>query len=481
MRHSVLAGVLVVVALSGVIVVRATRLASRQAPMPRAVRIEVDADRAARDLAGAIRIRTVSSDDLDRVDEGPFLALHDYLQAAFPLVHATLTRETVNKGSLLFAWRGQDPALEPAVFMAHLDVVPVDESGGPWAHAPFSGDIADGFVWGRGALDDKGNLIALLEGVERLVGEGFRPRRTIYLVCGHDEESGGTAGARRVVETLRGRGVSRFALVSDEGGLVGQGLTPGIGRPIALVGIAEKGYLNLELRVAGEGGHSSMPPAETSVGILSRALARLEATPFPSSLEEPTRQMFETLAPEMPFAMRLPLANLWLFEPLVVRQLMKDPRTAALLHTTVAPTVVRAGVKANVLAAEATAMVNLRLAPHDSIAGAVAFVRGAIGDDRVRIVTRGDASEPSRMSDTHGPAFDTVARTIRQVMPGDVVVSPMLLAAGTDSKYLAGVLTQRLPLLPVLVAPDDLGRFHGRNERIGVDALANSVRVLLTS
>jgi carboxypeptidase PM20D1 len=477
MKHTSLAVVvLLVLSLAGAIIVRTARLAPPQSPAPPQVRIQVDADRVARELAGAIRIRTVSYDDPGQADAAAFLELHDYLRTTFPGVHTTLSRETVNTASLLYAWRGRDPALEPAVFMAHLDVVPVDERGGPWAHGPFSGEIADGFVWGRGALDDKGNLITLLEGVEHLVAEGFQPRRTIYLVCGHDEEAGGTAGTRRVVETLRERGVSRFAVVSDEGGMVGKGLTPGVDRPVAMVGIAEKGYLNLELKVVTEGGHSSMPPAETSIGILSRALARVEATPFPPSLEGPTRQMFESLAPEMPLAMRLPLANLWLFEPLVVRQLMKDPRAAAFIHTTVAPTVVRAGVKANVLASEATALVNLRLGPRDSVAGAIAFVRGAIGDERVTVTVKGEATEPSPVSDTHAAAFGMLTRTIRQALPPDVIVSPMLVVAGTDSKYFAAHSPNVFRFSPVIVAPVDVGRFHGKNERIAVDSLVTSVR-----
>jgi carboxypeptidase PM20D1 len=186
--------------------------------------------------------------------------------------------------------------------MGHLDVVPiVPGTEAQWSHPPFAGDIADGHVWGRGTLDDKSSVIAVLEAVEKLAGEGYRPRRTIYLAFGHDEEVGGPEGAAKVVEALAARGVTHFAFVADEGGAVGQGLVPGIDKPTALIGVAEKGYLNLRLTVAGEGGHSSTPPAETNVGILSRAVARLEATPFPARLEGAARDMFDYLGPEMSF------------------------------------------------------------------------------------------------------------------------------------------------------------------------------------
>jgi carboxypeptidase PM20D1 len=264
--------------------------------------------------------------------------------------------------------------------------------------------------------------------------------------------------------------------VSDEGGAVTRGLVPGVERPTALIGIAEKGYLNLELKVTTEGGHSSMPPAQTSVGILSRALARLEDTPFPASLDGATLAMFDQLAPEMPLTLRLPLANLWLFRPLVVRTLMQRPESAALLHTTVAPTIVQAGSKANVLAPEATAILNLRLRPGDTVKQATLRVRDVVDDHRVRISTFGDAQEPSSVSDTNSPGYAALVRTIREILPADVIVGPMLMAGGTDAKYYTPWSRDVFRFTPLNITASDLKRVHGRDERLSIESLATGVR-----
>lgn len=464
--------------LAAVAAVRTARMTSRQPPPADPVEIAIDAGAAAQHLAGAIRFPTVSYEDAMRVDRGAFVRLHEYLEQCYPRIHARLTRETVNGSSLLYTWAGRDTAASPVVLMGHLDVVPVvPGTERQWTHPPFAGDLADGFVWGRGALDDKSGVIAVLEAVETLLGEDFTPVRTVYLAFGHDEEVGGAEGAQRIAERLAARGVTSYALVLDEGGAIGQGLVPGVDRPTALIGVAEKGSVNLQLQVTGPGGHSSTPPSETNVGILARAVARLESSPFPARLDGAAREMFEYLAPEMGLGPRVAAANLWLFRPLIEKTMLARPQSAALLRTTTAPTMLSAGVKPNVLAPEATAVVNLRIKPGETVETVTARVREVIADDRVRVSRLGDSAEPSPISDITGPAFRVVTKTLRQVMPGrDLLVAPMLLVGGTDARHYARRSRHVFRFLPVVVTPEDFARFHGTDERVAVDGLAASVK-----
>ena len=209
-----------------------------------------------------------------------FLALHEYLKETFPKVHSGLTKETINDYSLLYTWKGSDETLKPILLMAHLDVVPVEPaSEADWQHPPFEGQIQDGYIWGRGALDDKAGVMGLLEAVETLLAEGFRPKRTIYLAFGHDEELGGPNGAAKIAELLLSRKVE-LDYVLDEGLIIANGILP-VSKPVALIGIAEKGFVSLELSVETEGGHSSMPPPNTAIGILSEAVNKLEEGQMP--------------------------------------------------------------------------------------------------------------------------------------------------------------------------------------------------------
>ena len=285
--------------------------------------IRVSARRAA-ETAGAIRIPTVSEQESDQTDHTTFIELHKYIERAFPRVHTTLRREVVGDYSLLYTWQGEQQDLKPIALLGHLDVVPAQAEKSEWTHPPFAGRIADRFVWGRGALDMKHSVIASLEAVEALLREGFHPRRTAYLAFGHDEEVGGRNGARRIAELLAMRGV-RLAYTLDEGQAIVQGIVPGVARPVALVGLAEKGYLTLELAVTGEGGHSSMPRRDTAVVRLARAIDRLDQNPMPAALQPPASWMFDQLAPEMSFSYKLVFANRWLFEPLLLAQLARAP------------------------------------------------------------------------------------------------------------------------------------------------------------
>ncbi|MGE0312199.1 MAG: M20 family peptidase [Lautropia sp.] len=471
-----LAGVgLLLLALLAVALARAIASPDRQlAPRPVAA-LDIDADEAARGLAGAVRLRTVSMDGDPHANEAEFFALHDYLRARFPKTFAAVRTEQVGGRSLLLTWQGSDPSLPPAMFMAHQDVVPIAPgTEAQWTYPPFDGVVADGFVWGRGAWDDKSQLVGLLEALERLVGAGVKPARTILLAFGHDEETSGTAGAREIAALLAARGV-KLEFVLDEGLVIAVGLLPGLARPAALVGIGEKGYATLEFTVTGEPGHASMPPRETPLGRLARALATLEASPSPARLSGAARQMFDAVVPGMTFAHRLVLGNLWLTAPLVRRQLEASPSTAALLRTTTALTVVNAGNKDNVIPGEARALVNFRILPGDSIAGVIDAARATVADPGVKIAVYKEAFEPTPSSSTDGEPYRRIAQAVRDIYP-DTLVAPGLMIAATDSRHMAGLTDQIFRFSPIHAMPEDLKRFHGTNERIGVDDYVTLIR-----
>jgi carboxypeptidase PM20D1 len=456
-----------------VLLARASMLRSRQVAARPVADLPVDVRGAAEHLAGALRFRTVARPDGQPAEPAEMAGLDRYLEATFPRVRAALSREVVADYSLLYTWRGADPALPPLLLLSHLDVVPVE---GGWSVPPFSGRIADGWIWGRGALDDKMGVVGALEAVDLLLARGYRPRRTVLLAFGHDEEVGGHRGAAAVAELLRRRGV-KPELLLDEGGIVGAGLIQGLAAPVAFVATAEKGYVSLALTVRAPAGHSSMPPPQTAIGILAAALVRLESHPMPARIAGPTAESFATLAPEMPFGARVMLGNLWLFEPLAVRVLEAAPASNATIRTTGAITVIQGGVKDNVLPSEARAVVNFRILPGDSIAGVEAHVRSTIAERRIQLSRYGTtATEPSAASPTAAPAFQLLARTIREVLPG-VVVTPNLLSGATDSRHYAAALgTLPYRFVPMRLAAADLARIHGTDERLGVANFAEIVR-----
>ena len=436
---------------------------------------DIDSTGSLQRLAGAIRIPTISYEDRSRIDARQLDALANYLQQNFPRVHASLKRERVG-GSLLYTWAGKDPNAKPILLLAHMDVVPVEPgSEKQWTHEPFSGDIAEGFVWGRGTLDDKGNLVALLESAETLLSKGFVPSRTIYLAFGHDEEIGGDEGAAKIAALLKSRGVkAEFSL--DEGGVITQGIIAGVSKPVASIMVAEKGYVSIRLTAHAKGGHSSMPSSDTAIGTLARAVARIQTRPMPGRLTPPVNEMLDRLAPEMPLANRIVLANRWLLQRVLVRMMSGTPVSNALVRTTTAPTILRAGIKDNVLPSEAYAVINFRLLPGDTIADVEKHLRDAIADDRVVISREGTmASEASPVSDSHSAGFAVIAKTVNQIFP-QALVSTGIVTGATDNRHYAGVFENRYNFSPSLYHAEDVARVHGANERIGEQAYIDMIR-----
>jgi carboxypeptidase PM20D1 len=461
--------------LVGIVLARTALFRSQQVQVQPAALVKVDSDAAVARFAGSLRFRTVSNQDPAQFDVAQFRGLHAYLAAQFPLVDARLQRETVSDYSLLYTWPGRDSQRRPVVLMAHLDVVPIEPgTEEKWAHPPFDGLIADGLVWGRGALDDKLGVLSILEAVETMLRDGFQPAATIYLAFGHDEEVGGPHGAVAIAALLQSRGV-QAEMVLDEGGSLIRGILPGLSVTVACIGIAEKGRLSVELTAHVEGGHSSSPPEHTAVGLVSTAVHRLERQQMPAELKGPLRRFLDRIGPETSFPYRLALANLWLTRPLIERVLVHLPAANASLRTTTAATMISGGVKENVLPSSARAVVNFRILPGDSVATVLEHVRRVVDDPRIGVAALDGAQEPSPESPVDTPSFALLERTIRAVYP-DAAVAPYLTIGGTDSRHYDKISANIYRFTPFVGDKDDLARIHGTNERAAVEYYIHAVQ-----
>ncbi|HEB88329.1 MAG TPA: M20/M25/M40 family metallo-hydrolase [Deltaproteobacteria bacterium] len=426
-------------------------------------------------LAGAIRFETVSPEDPAEFDPEPFVAFAAYLRDLYPRTHATLDLERINEHTLLFEWKGTNPDLAPALFMAHLDVVPVEGAAvEAWTHPPFAGEIVDGFVWGRGALDVKSGVIFWLEAIESLLAGGFTPERTIYLSLGHDEEIGGQHGAVAVAERFRSLGIHP-AFLFDEGGLIldGHPLLPEA--TTALVITAEKSYYTVQLTAHGVSGHSSMPPKHTAIGKLARAIERVENHPMPAKIVRPLRDMLEAASPHVSLGRRFAFRNLWLTGGLVKKSFLEDQVSAPLVRTTFAVTLVSGGVKDNVIPERAQATINVRMLPGDTPEDVIEHLTRVIDDPEIEIegTTWGMAPEPAPVD---GIAFPLASEAIRSVYP-QAIVLPGLISGATDSRHFTGIVDEIIRFVPERVHVSQADGAHGRDERIAVEYLADSVAI----
>ncbi len=433
-------------------------------------------------LAEIVKIPTISYDEPSLIKYSWYDTLHRSLEESFPRVHAVLNREIINKYSLLYTWPGSDPKLAPVVMMAHMDVVPVAshaEDSKPldtaWTYPPFSGAIEEGFVWGRGAMDDKLHIIAMLEAVEFLIRRGFRPARTLYLAFGHDEEIGGQEGAKKIAEYLEAK-KQKMEFVLDEGAFILNGLMPGVNKPVAYIGVEEKGYVNLELRVKHTGGHSSRPLRESAIGRLSRALIRLEENPFPAKIEGATQAMLDYMSPEMSFFPRMAFANRWFLEPLLINVMSDRPASDAIMRTTIAPTMLQGSPKANVLPTLAKATVNFRILPGETVESVQERVQQVIRDEKVEVLLANtDHNDPVPMAELESNSFYLIQKTVHQIYP-EAVVTPSLMIAGTDSKHFQNLTHNIFRFSPIALPQKELDGFHGINERISLDNIQKSIR-----
>jgi carboxypeptidase PM20D1 len=457
-----------------IVVMRATAPGSRQVRVEPSSAPGVDEAAIMERLGGLVQIPTVSGEGDGQAYAEVFPRVHAYLERGWPLVHQRLTREVVATHSVLFTWSGSNKQAPAMVFMGHLDVVPVEHgTEDQWTHPPFSGRVLEGHVWGRGALDDKSGVVATLDAVEALLRDGYAPKGTVYLAFGHDEEVLGS-GAAQIAALLHSRGV-KPALVFDEGLPITRGIMPGISAPVAMIGVAQKGYVSVELTAQGEGGHSSMPPPETTVGIVARAVHRLQQHPMPARLGGIASDTFDYVAPEMPWSQRLVFANLWMFSPLIKSILLRKPSTAALLRTTTAPTILEGSVKQNVLPLRARAVVNFRIAPADRIADVLDHVKDVVQDERVTLRVLGTPSEPSPVAPLDSPHFTATQMALRQV-DARLLVAPGLVIGATDARHYEPMTRDIYRFRAFELGPDDLSRVHGTNERISGKDLVRMAR-----
>ena len=473
-RNFLLLVIAAIILLAGILLFNVFSHGSRQIEVAAVPRAPVDQGAAMR-LSEAIRFQTISNFLNPEQGAEALGGLRAHIEKSFPAFHAAAKRELVGGHSLLYTWQGSDPKAAPIALLAHQDVVPVAPgTEKDWQQPPFEGVIADGFIWGRGSWDNKGNLYAMLEAAEQMAKQGFAPKRTVYFAFGHDEEVAGTRGAKAIAATLASRGI-KLDFLLDEGLLITDGIMKGLDKPAALIGVAEKGYATLVLTAQATPGHSSMPPRQTAIGMMSAALARLEDHRLPMQVRGTVSEMFDTLAPEMSGFNRVVLSNLWLFKPLLLREFEKTGPTEAMTRTTTALTIFNAGDKDNVLPGNAAATVNFRLIPGDTQASVIDHVRATVGNERIAVEPFPGNTDPPPVTGTAGQSFRMLNRTIREIFP-DVIVAPGLMVAATDSRHFTGVTDTIFRFSPVRATSDDLKRFHGTNERLSVEGYADMIR-----
>jgi carboxypeptidase PM20D1 len=430
-----------------------------------------DVNVAARHLGEAVRFQTVSHQDKAEDQPAEWDKLHAWLQATYPDAHRVMTRDVVADHALVYTWKGTDPSLAPVVLMAHQDVVPVTPgTEGAWTHPPFDGVVADGAVWGRGSIDDKGSLVTLFEALDGLAKAGFTPRRAVIIVSGHDEEVRGV-GARAAAALLKSRGI-KAQFVLDEGMAVIEDHPVTKGK-VALIATAEKGYATLTVTAPAVGGHSSAPPPQTGVATLAKAVLAIADHPFPMKFSGPGADMLKSLAPHSSTTIKMAAANTWLFSPLLIDQTAKTPAGAAMLHTTIAPTMLKGSPKENVLPQDAEAWINYRIAPGDTSADVMARAKDAVGDLPVKLAWVKAPDEPSKVASTTSDGWKVLA-----ALAGDeskAPVAPALMTAASDSRYMAPVADDIYKFQPLQLSVKDTEMIHGTNEHM---TLANVERMV---
>ncbi len=419
-------------------------------------------------LQALVRIPTVSDRDPDQVDVAAFDDLIEEMARRFPLLHDRLELTRIDTHGLLFHWAGVS-AEKPVVLMAHLDVVPVE---GTWQHPAFGADIIDGTMWGRGTLDDKGCVVGICAAVETLLAAGFTPAQDVWLSFGCNEEVSGTA-AELAVEELRRRGITPW-FVLDEGGAIASEAFPGVKVPIGVIGLTEKGLTSLKLRVEGRGGHASTPARMGPTARIARAITRLDRSSMPARVPEPTVELFRRMGPHGPLPLRPLLTNAGRLKPVLTKVLLAaGPETAAMTRTTFAITTLSGSPALNVIAATATAGVNIRIMIGDTVAGVLDHVRKVVDDDLVEIdvVEQNEPSPVSPMDD----AFALVESTISEVFD-DAAPAPYVMMAATDSRFFCAISDRVYRFAPFRMTKAQRESIHSYDEHLDVDAFLDGVR-----
>lgn len=458
--------IIVVVVLVGVYRANTFYVDNQYYPSVITNKVKVDRNLVVQHFQQAIQIATISKDYPAPVTPEPFLAFHQHLIDSFPAVHGVAERTIINDYSLVYKFKGTQEDLKPVLFMGHMDVVTVDEGTlEKWTHAPFVGTIADGQIWGRGAIDDKSTVMALMEAMELALQKGKQPERTVYFAFGHDEEIGGSQGAKKIAAYFEQQGIY-FEFVLDEGGVILEDIVQSVGQPVALIGIAEKGFVNIRLIAERPGGHSSMPPENTGPGILAQAIVKLEDNKFPATLQY-ANIMFDAIGSFADFTSRFAMANQWLTSALVKRTLLSAKNTAAGLRTTTAVTMLKGSSKSNILPTKATAVVNFRILPGETWETVLARVKTIIDDPRIDYEVFMN-NNPSSVSSVESIGYKLIEQTIRE-FADDAIVAPYLVPGGTDSKYFYRLTDSVYRFLMIRLGASTLNIVHGIDERISID------------
>ena len=434
----------------------------------------LDETKAIENLSKSIQFQTISHPDYEKFDYEEFQRFLSWLETEYFQVFKNLEKKYLGK-TLLLKWQGEASDLNPILLTGHYDVVPVRaDADSIWQESPFSGKIDGDYVWGRGALDDKSGVIAILEAVNYLLEKNFSPRRTVYLSFGHDEEIGGRRGAGKVTEFLLNEGVE-LEWTLDEGSFLLQDIIPGINKPVAVINVAEKGSLTIQVIGKAEGGHSSMPSSKSSVGYLAEALLKLENNPVPGKLEGISLGLFDEVSKQMPFQYKILFANLWLFEPLINNFLSDSPTMNAVIRTTTAPTMLSASNRLNVLASEAVGTVNFRLHPRDNPEKIINFVKDLISNENIEVKNLSAGTLASSVSDWETEGYRAISNSVREVY-GDIIVAPGLMVGGSDSKHYAKAAKNSYRFNPFPLSANELSGLHGIDERIKKDDFLNGIR-----
>ena len=422
----------------------------------------------------AIAIRTVSFEDESDFDSIQFRLFNQFLANNYPLADSILEHQTFNEFSHLYKWSGSDTSLEPMILASHIDVVPI-ASLRKWTVHPFTEGVKNDTIYGRGTIDDKFGVIGIMEAVEQLLQAGYQPKRTVYLAFGHDEEVSGHRGAETMVDYLHNKGI-KAALVLDEGGSITQRMIPGLDQQAALIGIAEKGYTSLELRVDMAGGHSSMPASETAIDVLASAVHKVKSNPLPARLTPALEGFMDMLGPEMDFQTKLFFVNKSIFKPLILAAYESaSPAANANIRTTTSPTIFEAGIKENIIPTSARAVINFRIIPGETVEDIISHINQVVEDDRVKVTVEGTPNNASPISPIEGMAYKTINKSIKQIFP-NLLTAPSMVIAATDARYYYKISPNVYRFMPNYINPENLACFHGIDERVSVSEFENGIR-----